>query len=345
MKIVSRNCRGLGNRPAVHSLLDLRKKEDPDILFLCETKLDEKRMEKFRYMLEMPHMIVKDSDGQGGGLALFWKRDIVVTLRWKGRMHIDVIIKEKDGFKWRLTGIYGEPRSEHRENTWKLLRTLHLQEQLPWLCVGDFNEILYNHEKQGGVPRPQRCLDAFRDALNFCNLNDLGFEGDVFTWRNNNFRVDGYIREHLDRVVANPSWRSRFPGYKIVNGDPGHSDHRPVVVYVHGTVNRRRHGNFTENRRFEAKWLLEDECETVVNSAWENACNRGETKVMGLLKSVSRELHDWDREVVGDLKKRIKNLKNDLEVCRNQGLTQQNIDREQVLRFKLECLEEQHDLF
>lgn len=32
-------------------------------------------------------------------------------------------------------------------------------------------------------------------------------------------------------------------------------------------------------------------------------------------------------------------------MCRNQGLTQQNIDREQVLRFKLERLEEQHDLF
>lgn len=80
-----------------------------------------------------------------------------------------MIIKEGDGFKWRLTGIYGEPKTELRENTWKLLRTLHGHVNLPWLCVGDFNEILYTHEKQDGNFRPQRYMDNFRNVLNFCN--------------------------------------------------------------------------------------------------------------------------------------------------------------------------------
>ena len=30
------NCRGLGNQPAVHGLLDLQKAEEPDILFLSK---------------------------------------------------------------------------------------------------------------------------------------------------------------------------------------------------------------------------------------------------------------------------------------------------------------------
>ena len=121
-----------------------------------------------------------------------------------------------------------------------------------------------------------------------------------------NFRVDGYIRERLDRVVANPSWRNRFLGYKVVNGDPGHSDHRPIMVNIHGTVDRQRYGNFKENRRFEAKWLLEEDCEAVVKNAWNTAEVRGERNVAGLLKSVSRELHAWSRDVMGDLQKRIK---------------------------------------
>lgn len=55
---------------------------------------------------------------------------------------------------------------------------------LPWLCAGDFNEILFHHEKEGGVPKNQACLDRFKEALEDCDLHDLGFAGDVFTWRN-----------------------------------------------------------------------------------------------------------------------------------------------------------------
>jgi hypothetical protein len=49
-----------------------------------------------------------------------------------------------------------------------------------------FNEILYQHEKEGGVLRPQSQMDHFRDAIVDCDLQDLGFEGDVYAWRNNN---------------------------------------------------------------------------------------------------------------------------------------------------------------
>ena len=36
---------------------------------------------------------------------------------------------------------------------------------LPWVIIGDFNEIMYSHEKEGGNPRPQHFMDAFRNAL------------------------------------------------------------------------------------------------------------------------------------------------------------------------------------
>ena len=67
MKVAAWNCRGLGNRSAVRGLLNFQKSQQVDILFLSETKLDSRRMEKFKWMLGLTNMVVKDAAGKGGG--------------------------------------------------------------------------------------------------------------------------------------------------------------------------------------------------------------------------------------------------------------------------------------
>ena len=69
----------------------------------------------------MPNMVVKDSDGRSGGLAMLWKRGVNVSLRWKGKYHIDVDVVEENGIKWMLIGIYEESKSGEKDKTWKLL--------------------------------------------------------------------------------------------------------------------------------------------------------------------------------------------------------------------------------
>ena len=89
-----------------------------------------------------------------GGLALFWDSKWDVKLRTLSKSHIDVIVIEKDGVSWRLTGIYGHPEKLKRIETWNLMRLLHQQVTLR-ICIGDFNEILSANEKQGGEPRSE----------------------------------------------------------------------------------------------------------------------------------------------------------------------------------------------
>jgi hypothetical protein len=66
-----------------------------------------------------------------------------------------------------------------------------------WLALGDFNEILFNYEKEGGRPRSQQAMQGFHDALRHCDLEDMGYVGKLFTWRR------GKIRERLDKGVVN----------------------------------------------------------------------------------------------------------------------------------------------
>nr|POF06807.1 hypothetical protein CFP56_66892 [Quercus suber] len=56
--------------------------------------------------------------------------------------------------KWRFTGIYCNLETSKREESWKLLEQLSRSCDLPWVCMGDFNEIMHSGEKEGGSARP-----------------------------------------------------------------------------------------------------------------------------------------------------------------------------------------------
>lgn len=88
--------------------------------------------------------------------------------------------KGKDNV-WRFTGFYGALETHLRTKSWVLLKDLHNWSDLPWLCAGDFNELLKSHEKLGGQLRPYWQMQQFREALDECRLLDLGFVGHKFT--------------------------------------------------------------------------------------------------------------------------------------------------------------------
>ncbi|KAL5843046.1 hypothetical protein ACOSQ3_013649 [Xanthoceras sorbifolium] len=62
---------------------------------------------------------------------------------------------------------FGEESGSQRQHSWTLLRRLQHQLTLPWLCGGDFNEILSSSEKEGGVNRPRFLINNFRQLALF----------------------------------------------------------------------------------------------------------------------------------------------------------------------------------
>ena len=82
---------------------------------------------------------------------------------------------------WHLTGFYGNPETSKRVESWKLLNSLCSISHLPWLVIGDFNEIRCAEEKEGGVARPYQQMARFNNSINFCGLKELDFVGPNFT--------------------------------------------------------------------------------------------------------------------------------------------------------------------
>ncbi|CAL9021651.1 unnamed protein product [Prunus brigantina] len=170
-------------------------------------------MEKIRNKLGFRQSIVVASAGASGGLCLLWTEEVNIRALSFSPHHIDVEVQVLGVHgKWRLTGFYGHPVTAERHKSWELLSRLGSASSLPWVCIGDFNEILAAHEKLGGAVRNERQMQNFRQAIDSCGLKDLGYRGPKFTWWRNGPED---IRVRLDRGLATWEWCTLFPQAKI----------------------------------------------------------------------------------------------------------------------------------
>lgn len=154
------------------------KLHNPHIVFITETKLSKEKMSSIKRKCGFLNGIEFEFEGSRGGLWLAWNANAKVNLKSYPPQHIVVEIEDEQvQLVWQLTEFYGSPFSHNKEASWNLLRHLGRAEVLPWLVCGDFNEILYGFKKEGGLPRNERRMEAFRNVLFDCQLDDIGYEG------------------------------------------------------------------------------------------------------------------------------------------------------------------------
>ena len=184
MKILSWNCQGLGNPWTVRSLRNLVRGQAPMVCFLMETRLNKEGFDELCGDLPFPNRFIVKYPNTGGGLALIWKKEIQLDVVNYTANHILAKVVEDDGFVWFLSGFYGWPEAREKVKSWALIRQLGQIVEGSWMCIGDFNAILNSTEKLSRRPPDHYQMDAFREALDNCQLEDLGFRGYQYTWNN-----------------------------------------------------------------------------------------------------------------------------------------------------------------
>ena len=252
MSCLSWNCRGLGNAATVGELRNLAKKYAPTVLCVLETQIHKSRMELLKGTLGYDNSFAVSSSGRSGGLGIFWNNKTRVEILPYSQYHIDAIVTEYGKEPWRLTCVYGDAQTAERHKTWDMLKFIKASSHLPWMCMGDFNEVLLREEHQGVQERSHAQIAGFREVVDVCGFHDLGYEGRSWTFEK---RVAGgsYCRVRLDRALATADWCSRFSEARVSHLTGAVSDHGPILLRWEPDESDRRRKK-KKIFRYEVMW-------------------------------------------------------------------------------------------
>ncbi|XP_055962295.1 uncharacterized protein LOC130015681 [Mercurialis annua] len=320
-------------------LRDYVKNLKPNVVFLMETRMDKRRMERVCRNLEMEGLFTVDCEGKSGGLALMWgSSGTKVTILGSSKFHIDCFVEDENLNKWRYTGVYGNPVQAQRIHTWTLMNRLRAMFNGPWICGGDFNEILKEEEKEGGAPKAASLIRNFQEALNDCGLVDVGCgDGEVTWWGN---RGSGVVKEKLDRFVVNSDWNLIYPDCVVKYLDFWGSDHRPIVLCGKqencGDRGKRKRGS---RFHFEEAWALKAEFTEVVKKEWQRNPSGGSVvDISHKLKRCSDVFKKWDNHSNKGMKREIAARREKLRVLMNAPAADFNFDRVKEMERDLDSL-------
>ncbi|KAA3479365.1 reverse transcriptase [Gossypium australe] len=133
-------------------------------------------------------------------------------------------------------------------------------------------------------------MEAFRKVLEDCELADLGFSGQWYTWERGRLASNN-IRERLDRGVANPKWWDLFTNFEVNHLKHSFSDHCPLVVSTNTNGDRYNSGQ-SRQFRFNVDWILSPKCEEHIKNIWLS----NNQDVLVKLQELGRSLQGWSKK-------------------------------------------------
>lgn len=183
----------------------------PQLVFICKTKLESRQVNEECRRFKLGNCFTVSRKGKSGGIAMMWTSNISMNIVSYGR-HPEV--QYGNGKTWWCIGVYGHPYTQQKKHTWTSLRRLVGLSSKPWLCSGDFSEILNLNEKPDGNYRNVQMIYEFREVIQASNFVDLGCKVYLFAWNNVRFGPH-YVEERLDKffVIKNGgiTFRSKLP--------------------------------------------------------------------------------------------------------------------------------------
>ncbi|KAL1178796.1 hypothetical protein V6Z11_A03G118400 [Gossypium hirsutum] len=124
MKFLCWNCHGLGNPTTVQELEQLLVANNPDIIFLSETKINANDFQRVQNKYRLQNELAVSFKGRSGGLALMWKNGVDDTIQNYSKFHIDSLVQYENNKNVHFTSFYGNASPSLRSSLWDMLRRI-----------------------------------------------------------------------------------------------------------------------------------------------------------------------------------------------------------------------------
>ena len=172
---------------------------------------------------------------------------------------------------------------------------------LLWILLGDFNDMLAEDEKLGGLPVNRTRIAAFRNCLDKCGLIDLDFHGPRFTWTNKSPVWQSTIKERLDKGLGNADWTLLFPTAEIHHLPRVKSDHCPIMLNTDPSMLKP-----PKPFCFEQMWLTDPTFPSLVEDNWQASelipsTSSSLSRFPRRLDALTKNIHSWNKTHFGNI--------------------------------------------
>lgn len=284
-------CSQLCSKRSNQHVRELIKRYRPELIFLFETHVPFAGSSCFWEREGYKCVAVEETQGQSGDVWVLANKSSLAVFNVIYSMPQCITLEIVSGsVSWACSAVYASPNFSLRCNLWDHLSNLRRSISVPWVMIGNFNDVSLPSEQRGGIFSHMRA-GRFAQMMSNCEMLDLDFFGSKFTWQR---KCRGNtVSKRLDRGICDDRWRLRFPEATIEHLTRCQSDHNPLLLRCSNTTSSRQWRPF----RFQAAWYTHKDYSGVVSEAWRQA----QGDVVSALHNVSRDSLVFNNEIFGNI--------------------------------------------
>lgn len=286
LKLVSWNCRGLGNLNKCDVVRSVLRQSRCDVCMLQETKLNEYNLNCYSRHLPSffdKNVAVVHANNSAGGILIAWKRSYQLLNCWTTRNSCSALLKQTcSGGTILVTNVYGPSTDALKQGFIKELRSILSLVNCAWIIGGDFNLVRWMTDRSG-LNDNFTLMSLFNDFIRDTGLIDVPLENRRFTWSSGRPQPS---HSKIDRVFIDSSLTLQFPIISLQALPQTISDHAPLLLTCTNEPSPKR------SFKLELFWLSNPEASNIIHEAWEAPTTPTNANQLFRFTSKCRKMHN-----------------------------------------------------